>query len=80
MLQPSLPGLTLRSNHDGQPAHGAAASPSETPPWLQPLSPHASAVLANPEQMSEVGKRGKPPFACPAQLTALSFGNGGFVE
>lgn len=80
---PLLPGPTLRNDHDGRPTHAADASPSETPPWRQPLSPHTSAVLPITEEMSGLGIREKAPFACPAlghQLKALSLGHGGFVE
>lgn len=83
MLQPSLPGPTLKSDQDGRPTHGAAAGPSETPPWRQPLSPHTSAMLPNTEEMSGLGTKGKPPFACPAlghQMKALSLRHGEFVE
>ena len=82
MLQPSLPQTTPRSNRDGWPPHGAAASPSETPPQHLPLSPHASGVLPDPEKCLGWGQEGSRPLLALVpqhQRKALSLSSGGFV-
>ena len=82
MLQPSLPQTTPRSNRDGWPPHGAAASPSETPPQHLPLSPHASGVLPDPEKCLGWGQEGSRPLLALVpqhQRKTLSLSSGGFV-